>query len=160
MKSFLRPMPASKSVRLFCALILLVASRSTWDFWSNLDKLIVQGSLEGSPPHNVVSWGVEPKMNLTRTLVVDKVCVNGDIRRWGLARKPPRVLREASFKTINVTLQMMLPTVFWTPKSVLRKIPWVSKLLGMSTTTGGASTIEMILSMEMSTQHTPCRRLL
>ena len=96
MKSFLRPMPASKSVRLFCALILLVASRSTWDFWSNLDKLIFQGSLEGSPPNNVVSWGVEPKMNLTRTLVVDKVCVNGDIRRWGLACKPPRVLRGAS----------------------------------------------------------------
>ena len=98
MKSFLRPMPASKSVRLFCALILLVASRRTWDFWSNLDKLIVQSSLEGSPPNNVVSWGVEPKMNLTRTLVVDKVCVNGDIRRWRLASKPPGVLRGSSLK--------------------------------------------------------------
>ena len=52
-------------------------------------------------------------------------------------------------------MQMMLPTVFWTPKSVLKKIPWVSKLLGMSTTTGGASTIEIMLSMEMSRQHTP-----
>ena len=50
---------------------------------------------------------------------------------------------------------MTLPTVFWTPKSVLKKIPWVSKLFGMSTTTGGASTIEIMLSMEMSRQHTP-----
>ena len=61
----------------------------------------------------------------------------------------------SKLKTIKVTLQMKLPTVFWTPKSVLKKIPWVSKLLGMSTTTGGASTIEIMLSMEMSRQHTP-----
>merc|ERR1719319_133194 len=32
LKSFLRPIPASKSVKLFCALSLLVASRRTWEF--------------------------------------------------------------------------------------------------------------------------------
>ena len=38
LKSFLKPIPASKSVKLFWALIRLVASRRTWDFWSNLDR--------------------------------------------------------------------------------------------------------------------------
>ena len=153
LKSFLKPMPASKSVKLFCALILRVASRRTWEFWSNLDKLTIDKSWQMKPTsqcHSLAcwTWG-EPHLAPCHRQSLCPPSHPQLALGWRIALSSVRRSYD------KCSLRETFLTVDWMPKSVLRKIPWVSRLLGMSTTTGGVSTMEIILSMEMSTQHTP-----